>query len=135
RRNPARRPADRVLDLRERPRPIGSRGETVEKLPHEVAAAVVEAGDLVGIAKGVPRRVLAKRGWALDAGHPLSIEGSEGEEQHASRAADPAPGRTATVSVAAIPAPSKVVQSRLRLQLERTAGGADVDRRRGVGEA
>ena len=76
RRNPAMRPADRVLDLRERPRPIGSRGETVEKLPHEVAAAVVEAGDLVGIAQSVPQRVLAKRGWALDAGHHLSIEGS-----------------------------------------------------------
>ena len=48
--DPAVRTPDPVLDLREGPRLIGGRGQPVEKLAHEVTAAVVEAGDLVGIA-------------------------------------------------------------------------------------
>jgi hypothetical protein len=61
RRDPPPRPADRVLDLRERPRAVGRLGELVEQLAHQVAAAVVEAGDLVRVDERVVRRVLPPR--------------------------------------------------------------------------
>jgi hypothetical protein len=56
--DPAVRPADRVLDLRERAGPVRSSSQLVEQLAHQVAAAVVEEGDLVGFGHGIPRRVL-----------------------------------------------------------------------------
>ena len=43
-------------------RPIGGEGERSEQLAHEIAAAVVEAGDLVGIVHRVLGRVLGKVG-------------------------------------------------------------------------
>jgi hypothetical protein len=47
--DPAARPAHRVLDLWERTRLLRRRGERIQELSHQVAAAVVKAGDLVGI--------------------------------------------------------------------------------------
>jgi phage shock protein PspC (stress-responsive transcriptional regulator) len=58
-RDPAARPADRILDLREGAGLIGRVGQRVQQLAHEVAAAVVEAGDIPGSAHRVLRRVLA----------------------------------------------------------------------------
>jgi hypothetical protein len=59
--DPAARPPDRVLDLREGAWPVGCGGERREQLAHEVAAPILEAGDLAGIVHGVVRRVLAQR--------------------------------------------------------------------------
>jgi hypothetical protein len=61
RRDPALRPADRVLDLRKRARSIRSSGQAVEEPAHQVTAAIVEALDLIGIFHRVLRRVLDER--------------------------------------------------------------------------
>src|ERR1700722_8219410 len=53
-RDPSTRPTDRILHIRKSPRRIGRQGESVEQLPHEIAAAVVKPRDLTGI----PHRVL-----------------------------------------------------------------------------
>jgi hypothetical protein len=59
-RDPAPRPADLILDLRERPGPIGRGGERVEQPAHQIAAAVVEALDLLDVVHRVMRRVLGE---------------------------------------------------------------------------
>jgi hypothetical protein len=58
RRDPPPRPADRSFYVGERARPVGRLGERVQQLAHQVAAAVVEAGDLVRVDQRVVRRVL-----------------------------------------------------------------------------
>ncbi len=58
RRDPPARPAERVLNLRKRTRPIGTGGELAEQLAHQLAAAVVEALDLLGLVHRVGRCVL-----------------------------------------------------------------------------
>src|SRR5947209_12397967 len=60
--DPSRRPADRVLDLGEGPREVGSAGETGQELAHEVRAPVVKARDLSGILHRVVGGVLAAHG-------------------------------------------------------------------------
>jgi hypothetical protein len=52
------RPADRVLDLGERSWPVRPRGEAVEQLAHQIAAAVVEPLDFLGLVHRVVRGVL-----------------------------------------------------------------------------
>ena len=55
------RPSERVFDLREHAWVIRRGGERAQKLAHEVAAAVVETLDLVGIIHRVLSRVLGGR--------------------------------------------------------------------------
>ena len=66
-------PAHRVLDLRERSRPVGCLGQRVEQLSHEVAAAVVEGGDLVRLVHGVLRGVLDEVGQPCGARHSSTL--------------------------------------------------------------
>src|SRR5262249_43864053 len=56
--DPAPRPANRVLDLRERPRAVRRGGQGAQQLAHGIATAVVEAGDLPGVLHRVVGRVL-----------------------------------------------------------------------------
>src|SRR5947209_16150551 len=58
RRDAAAGPSNRVLDLGERARTAGCCRESVEQLAHQVAAAVVETGDLGWIAHDIPDSVL-----------------------------------------------------------------------------
>src|SRR5579862_7711098 len=55
---PTARPADRVLDLRKRPRLVWRAGQGVQQLTHQVAATVMEARDLLRIVHRVLRGVL-----------------------------------------------------------------------------
>src|SRR4051812_12087283 len=69
RRDAPARPADRVLDLAERARAVGDARELREQGAHEVAAAVVERGDLAGVGHRVLRGVLDEVGGRRDARH------------------------------------------------------------------
>jgi TfoX/Sxy family transcriptional regulator of competence genes len=53
------RPSDRVLGFGEGSRPAGCGRQLVEQLAHEIAAAVVEPGDLAAVLHGVLRCVLS----------------------------------------------------------------------------
>ena len=55
------RPAERILDQRERSRPVGQNRQFVEQRTHQVAAAVVEARDLAGLEHRILGRVLGHR--------------------------------------------------------------------------
>jgi hypothetical protein len=57
--DPAARPAERVLDRRERPRHVRRRGQLGKQRTHEVGATIMEARDLGGVAHGVAGRMLA----------------------------------------------------------------------------
>lgn len=56
-RDAAARPSERVLDLGERARPVGRLGQLPQQRAHQVAGAVVEAGDLAGVGQDVLRCV------------------------------------------------------------------------------
>ena len=79
RRDPAPRPADRVLDLRKRARSIRSSGQPVQELAHQVAAAIIETLDLIGTVHRVLRRVLDERRTSVDARHPANIANPEAQ--------------------------------------------------------
>jgi len=53
-------PGERVFDLRERARVIRRSGERAQEVAHEVAAAVVETLDLVGVVHRVVSRMLGE---------------------------------------------------------------------------
>ena len=77
-RDPAVRPSQLVLDLREAAGPIGRGGQRVQQLAHEVTAAVMEAGDLAGIIHGVMRRVLGETGRDPGARHRPKLPNKAG---------------------------------------------------------
>ena len=59
RRDPAPRPAERVLDLGERARPLRCLGQLVQERTHQVTRTVVEASNLARVFQDVLRCVLA----------------------------------------------------------------------------
>jgi hypothetical protein len=60
RRDPPARPSDRLLHLRERAGEVRHGGQAVEQLAHQIAAAVVEPRDVVGVGHDVLWCVLAR---------------------------------------------------------------------------
>jgi hypothetical protein len=72
RRDPPPRPADLVLDLRERSRAVWRAGQGLEQRSHQFAAAVVKALDLVGVGHRIVGRVLVERRRSAAAMHHVA---------------------------------------------------------------